>query len=236
MPTATSRACMYRLSLAAGLVAAVQMIVVTLVDGGTRPGYDPWRQWVSHLALGERGWLGVSSLIVCGLLLVGYAFALRRGLPPGRGARWASKLVLLAGIALVVGGVFRIDPGLGYPPGVAASHSASGSVHDLAGGVVFAGLIGAAALLGRALGGHRTRAALIGYLVAAVVATSFVACSLLAALDYAGVLPGAPSGLLERVALFAGLGWLGAVSVHLLVFEHNVTLTKRVGDGRARRD
>ena len=29
----------------------------------------------------------------------------------------------------------------------------------------------------------------------------------LRSLDAAGILPGAPSGLLERVALFAGLGW-----------------------------
>lgn len=202
--------------VAAGLVAAVLAIVVTVVDGATRPAYDPWRHWVSHLSLGDRGWLGVSNLVLCGILLVAYATGLRRILAAGRSARWGTRLVLLAGIGLVVAGLFRIDPGLGYPPGAVESHSVSGSVHDLAGAVVFASLTGAAALLGRALRNRLPHSAAMGYLVATVVAASFVACSVLVTLDYAGVLPGAPSGLLERVALFAALGWLGGVAAYLL--------------------
>jgi hypothetical protein len=48
--------------------------------------------------------------------------------------------------------------------------------------------------------------------VAAVMTVSFVAASVLVLLDDGGVLPGNPSGVLERVALFAGLGWIGLVS------------------------
>ena len=87
---------------------------------------------------------------------------------------------------------------------------------------------GAAALLGRSLRGALAYAAPMGYLVAAVVAGSFVACSVLAALDFAGTWPHAPSGLLERVALFAGLGWLGGVGVHL--HRHGDAVTAPEGD------
>jgi hypothetical protein len=131
--------------------------------------------------------------------------------------------VLLAGVGMTVGGVFRTDPGLGYPPGTQSGHSASGTVHDVAGGIVFACLILAAALLGRSLRAAPRAArwtaewaAPLGYLVASVAAASFIACSVLVALDYAGTVPHAPSGLFERVALFAGLGWLAAVAGHLL--------------------
>lgn len=34
--------------------------------------------------------------------------------------------------------------------------------------------------------------------------------------DYAGTLPYAPSGMVERVALYAGLRWFGAAAVRLL--------------------
>jgi hypothetical protein len=119
--------------------------------------------------------------------------------------------VLLAGIGFVAAAAFRIDPGLGYPPGTPSGRSLSGSIHDLAGGVVFISLTIAAVLLGRSTPGNAKR----GYLVAAVVATSFVACSVMAALDYAGTFPAAPSGLMERIALFAGVGWLGIVAAQL---------------------
>ena len=54
----------------------------------------------------------------------------------------------------------------------------AGNVHDLAGVVVFGSLIGAAVLLGRCIPG----AAPWGYLIAAVIATSFLACTILVAL------------------------------------------------------
>jgi hypothetical protein len=95
---------------------------------------------------------------------------------------------------------------------VQADTTIAGNVHDLAGVAVFGSLIGAAVLLGRCIPG----ATLWGYLIAAVIATSFLACSILVALDYAGTLPSAPSGFLERVALFTGLGWLAIVAVCLL--------------------
>ena len=47
--------------------------------------------------------------------------------------------------------------------------------------------------------------------VAAVMTVSFVAATVLVLLDDGGVLPGNPSGVLERVALFAGFGWIGLV-------------------------
>lgn len=202
----------WRPFLIAGVIGPLLLMAVNIIDGATRPGYDPWRHWVSHLALGDRGWLGMANLTLCGVLLLVFAVGLRQALGLSRRARWAAWLVLIAGLGFVTVAIFPIDPGLGYPPGLQADTTIAGNVHDLAGVVVFGSLIGAAVLLGRCI----SDAAPWGYLIAAVIATSFLACSVLVALDYAGTLPSAPSGFLERVALFTGLGWLAIVAVRLL--------------------
>jgi hypothetical protein len=72
--------------------------------------------------------------------------------------------------------------------------------------------VAAAALLGRA-----ARRPYAGMVVALVMAVTFVAASVLVVLDDAGVWPGNPSGLLERVALFVGLGWIGLVGLEVTV-------------------
>lgn len=204
-----------QLLLVAGPFAGMLLLVVSGVDGATRPGYEPMRHWISHLALGDRGWLGVANLVVSGTLLAASSFGLRRALDPRRAAWWAARLVLLAGIGLVVSGVFPIDPGLNYPPGAQATHSLTGTVHDLAAIVVFSSLAGASVLLGRSLRDVRG-AAFFGQVIAAVVVLSIIVCSALVALDYAGALPHAPSGFMERVAVFVGLAWFGAVATYLL--------------------
>jgi hypothetical protein len=57
-----ARPALARRALLAGPAAAVVMIVVTVLDGATRPGYDPMRHWISHLSLGDRGGLGITNL------------------------------------------------------------------------------------------------------------------------------------------------------------------------------
>jgi hypothetical protein len=106
--------------------------------------------------------------------------------------------------------VVPIDPGLDYPPGVPAVHSAVGYLHQAGAVIVFAAGTGAAVLLGRCVGRPRP-----GLLVAAVMVVSFTGSAVLVTLDVLGVVVGSPSGLFERVALFTGLGWIGVVGLQL---------------------
>ncbi|MBQ1052907.1 hypothetical protein KBX50_31215 [Micromonospora sp. C51] len=46
--------------------------------------------------------------------------------------------------------------------------------------------------------------------------TAFLTCATLVTLDHAGVLPGAPAGLFERIAIYAGFTWLGVTGARLL--------------------
>jgi hypothetical protein len=187
-----------RLLPAFGVLAAVQMIVVSTVDGLTRPGYDETRNWISQLSLGANGWSGTANLATCGLWLILCAIGLRR-----RADGWAVGLILWCGLCLVSLAVVRTDAGLGFPPGVPEEHTTRGLVHKL-----ISLTLGAAGIAAVARVGPRRAA----WLVAAVMTVTFVAAGVLVLLDDGGVLPGNPSGLLERVALFAGLGWIGLVA------------------------
>jgi hypothetical protein len=191
-----------------GVLAAVQMTAFVTVAGAVRPGYDSGRNWVSQLSLGPGGWLAAVNLAVCGGWLLLCAAGLRRRLGPSG----ADRLVGWCGACLVAVAVVPTDPGLGYPPGVPTASTLVGALHQVIG--LALGVTGtvAAALLGRRLPGVRW-AAPAGSAVAAVMAVTFGAGTVLVLLDAAGILPGTPSGLLERVALCTGLGWIGVVDV-----------------------
>jgi hypothetical protein len=195
----------HRWLLWCGAVAAGQMVVVSVVDGATRDGYDPVRNWVSQLALGPRGWAGALNLAVCGVWLILFAAGLHRHLP---GAGAAARLVALCGLGFAVIAAVPIDPGLDFPPGVPAVHTPLGLVHQAGAIALFAGGTLASAMLGRRIGWVR-----VGAAVAVLMIVSFVGAAVLVTLDVNGVLRGTPSGLLERVALYAGLGWIGTAGL-----------------------
>ena len=69
--------------LTGGVIGPVLFVVVLLVEGWTRADYDPVRLFGSLLSLGDLGWQQVSNFLVCGALVVGGAFGLRRILVHG---------------------------------------------------------------------------------------------------------------------------------------------------------
>src|SRR5215831_12366600 len=104
-----------RLLLACGAIAPLLNIVVILILGATRPGYNAWQIPDSSLELGEGGWIQITNYIVSGVLLLGFAIGLRRVLRTGRGSTWGPILFGIFGICLIGAGIFVTDPGLGYP-------------------------------------------------------------------------------------------------------------------------
>lgn len=129
---------------ALGAAAAVAFVLVHLVDGATRPGYDPVRQPVSALALGRRGWVQTTSFILCGALIAA------GGVAATTVAWLAGAGIAVVGVGLVASGAFRMDPMRGYPPGTPdttpQTYSWRHRWHDHAGAVVFFGFPASAAL------------------------------------------------------------------------------------------
>jgi hypothetical protein len=203
-----------RALLAAGLVTPATVLAL-IVDGVSRPGYDAWRHQLSHLAIGQRGWLGTAELALAGLGVLGAGAGLRRKAALGH---WVPRLLAVTGGALIAAAAFHIDPGQGYPPGTAAVRTWHGTVHDAAGLAVFAGLTAAAAIASRHLrsGAWWQEWSRASAICAWVIPLSWLAGSVLTGLDYAGIWPSPPSGLFERIAAFTGLLWVAAISLRAL--------------------
>lgn len=206
--------------LAAGAIGLISFVLVFLIDGFTRPGYDPLRHWISHLSLGERGWLGTANLLLGGASSLLLSAGLRRVFRSGTGSLWGPLFVALFGLGLLLAAAFPIDPGLGYPPGVEPGDSPSltGTIHDVAGLIVFGALTAACLTLARRFRGNEQWKGWWRYslLTGILVPVAFIICSILVGLDYSGSFPGAPSGLFERISMILGSAWAALLAVRLL--------------------
>jgi hypothetical membrane protein len=191
--------------LTGGVIGPILFIAVFLVEGWTRAGYDPMRMFVSLLSLGPGGWQQVANFVVSGLLVLGGAVGLRRVLVDGPGSRWGPWLIGLAGIGLVLAGVFATDPAQGYPPGAPLGMPSSptwhSALHLLASTFVFIGLPVAMVLMARRFRGEESRWALYCWLSAVGVLVFL----------FAGLAFTSVAGLLQRVAILLALGWVAQV-------------------------
>ncbi len=191
-----------RLLIACGAIGPILFILVFLVEGATRPGYSAWHNFVSDLSLSNQGWMQIANFLICGVLMLCFALGLRQVLRSGKGAVWGPLLLGIFGLSLLIAGFFVTDPSLGYyPPGTSSStHTLHGTIHGANAPLAFGSLTIAIFVLAR-------RFASVGF---------FIACLVVAVLDQSGVLPNAPAGLLERIAIIIGWGWIVLLALRLL--------------------
>jgi hypothetical protein len=206
-----------RALLVGGAVAGPVFITAALVEGATRAGYEPLRHPVSSLALGPTGAVQVANFVVTGGLYTGLAVGLGRTPGPAGLPRTRALLIGAAGIGLLGAGVFRTDPVSGYPPGTPdalTGHTRAGRLHDALSIPTFLAIPAAALLHARAC----RRNGDVAWAVAS-------ATSGLAMLGAFGAASGGFSqhlalvnvaGLLQRVSVTAGFGWLTGLAVRAL--------------------
>lgn len=111
----------YRLLLICGIVGSVLFHATYLIAGAIRPGYDPWKQPMSVLSLGDGGWVQIANFIVFGILIICFASGLRIALTPGRADTWGPILQIIVALCLILAGIFSQDPVPGYPIGTIAA-------------------------------------------------------------------------------------------------------------------
>ena len=70
--------------LTAGAIGPVLFVVVLLVEGWTRAGYDPMGDYGSALSLGDQGWQQIANFVIGGVLFVCGAVGLRRAMRDGQ--------------------------------------------------------------------------------------------------------------------------------------------------------
>jgi hypothetical membrane protein len=117
------------LSVASGTIGGLVFTAAYALEGATRQGYDWLAQPISALSLGPGGWVQSADFVLFGLLMVVSAVGWGRLLAAGRAAVAFPALRALAGLALILDGVFSQDPSGGYPPGARAAHTLAGQLH-----------------------------------------------------------------------------------------------------------
>jgi hypothetical membrane protein len=197
---------MARALLACGIVGPALFVLVLLVEGALRPGYDPSYHVGSALSLGDRGWIQITNSILCGALLIAFAVGVHRELH----SRLAALSIAVVGIALVASGVFTMDPMRGYPPGTPSGTPTAFSwhhrVHDIAGPVIFLCIPAASIAVGRHLAGVWRRYSFVTAALALGSLVWFVTA-------WGADAPNA--GLLQRVMIAINFAWIGSIAAHL---------------------
>lgn len=209
-----------RILIACGVIGPVLFIVAFILEGATRPGYSAWHNFVSDLSESSLGWMQITSFLICGAFVFCFAVGLRQVISSGKGVVWGPLLLGAFGLSLIVAGVFVTDPSLGYyPPGSPAGlQTLHGTIHGTTAPVVFGLLTAAIFVFARRFASDPAWRgwAVYSIITGIVCAISFIACLAVAVLDEHGVLANAPSGLLERIAIISGWGWIALLAIRLL--------------------
>ena len=209
-----------RLLIAGGAIGPLLFILVFLIQGATRPGYSAWHNYVSSLSTSDQGWEQIANFLVCGLLTFGFAVGLRQVLRTGRGAFWGPILSGIFGVALITAGLFVTDGSLGYPPGTTTSgpQTLHGTIHGVAGLIAFTTLAITCFVMARRFAGDPNWKgwALYSVLTGIAVIVLFIVFTAVSALDESGALPNSPTGLLQRIAIILGWGWMALLALRLL--------------------
>ena len=201
---------MTNLLLACGAVAGPLLVAVFTREGAKRPGYDPIREQVSTLALGERGWTQRANCLATAALMLAFSAGLRRAMPD---TRLGPRLVATCAVGLVGVGVFVMDPVTDPPDAPEPEPSLQGTLHNASTIVVFGALEGACLTLARrfARSGQPWWAT---YSAVSVLVAGGIGLFGRRFGDAIGLVHVA--GLNQRLTIVIGWGWLAALAVHLL--------------------
>jgi hypothetical protein len=141
-----------RLLLGAGAAAGVLYTAIGVLQLIFRDGVDPRKHALSLLSNGSYGWIQIANFLLAGGLLICGAAGVRRAFTAGPGSVWGPRLLAAYGVSLVLAGLFRADPALGFPPGTPDGPmpiSWHGYVHFAVGTVGFSAFIAACLVVAR---------------------------------------------------------------------------------------
>jgi hypothetical protein len=190
-----------------GALAGPLFVTAFTAIGAARRGYD-WRRYpVSSLAIGRQGWQQRANFILAGVLYSCAAAGLARSDRRRIGPRAVPALIAGAGIGLIGSGLFVTD----YFGDAPTRPTRAGQIHNLCGIPVFAGIpIAGLASAATAVRSRDYRWACYSAGSSTVMAGSFLLVG--AAIRGQSRLRG-KSGLLQRISIATGLGWLSSLSL-----------------------
>ena len=123
----------HQLTSWAGIIGPALFVAIFTLEGWLRPGYEPYKMYVSELSLGPRGWIQIVNFIVFGLLLLMFTRGIAAKFQSGKAARAGIVLLTILAISFLVSGPFVMDPA-STPPDQMTLH---GTLHGIFGGIAF---------------------------------------------------------------------------------------------------
>jgi hypothetical protein len=198
--------------LLCGMIAGPLFVIVFLIEGSLRSGYDVMRQPVSALAIGKRGWVQQANFIVVGILMLACAFGLNMALVAYGGSFWIPFLVGLYAVGLIGAGIFVTDK-TGIPSNAPApkKRDVAGAIHDLCSVIVFIPLFVVCFVFAHLFAASGS---LGWHIYSVTTGILFGVGFILFARGFAR--NGKFAGLLQRLTIAIGWIWLALVATHLL--------------------
>lgn len=182
-----------------GVAIPVLWFGILFAAGGLRPGYDPVRQYMTELTVGDNAWLALLDFFVAGPLVLLFAFALTKAGSPRLGV----LLIGLKGIAIIVGGLFIGDADIGV-------RTTSGLIHNLS--VIIGNLAMATGIVVVALAWRRA----VAFSVVSAAVILITNALLIVATPQGTGSPDAPlapwAGLIQRVSMLANFSWPAVIA------------------------
>ena len=211
-----------RAKSACGVLAAPLFVTVFTAIGARRAGYDWRRHAVSSLGVGREGWAQRANFMVVGALYCVAADGLAQRPAEAVAPAVVPAIVLAVGVGLIGSGVFVTDPVGGFPPskqtpdGVSppAAPTRAGKLHNLCAIPIFAG-IPAAALTCAASAARRREYRWAAYCAGSAIGITGTFVLFAAAFGGAPRLAG-HGGVLQRLSVATGFGWVSALSLRAL--------------------
>jgi len=196
--------------LTCGTLTGPLFFAVAIIQAVTRPGFNIRLNAISQLSLGELGWIQIASFLLTGSLAVACAVGVRRLLKGQKGGTWGALLIGTFGLGLLVAGIFRADPGFGFPPGApegpAMAMSGHATLHAVGFFLSMLSLVVNCFVFVRRFGSTGQRGWLV-YSVASAVATVALIALPNVFMSWAGVI--------VALAGAVAFGWVSAVAAGL---------------------
>ncbi|NES16429.1 MULTISPECIES: DUF998 domain-containing protein [Micromonospora] len=200
--------------LTAGAAAGPLFLGLGLAQAFLRDGFDLSRQPLSLLTLGGYGWIQIGNFVLSGLLALAGAAGLRRALRGGPAGTWGPALVAVLGVGLIIAGVLRPDPSMGWPAGAPEGNPETMSWHSYGHGVGAMLSFGSLTVACLVLARRFLRRGARGWAV----------FSVLSALATVVVMAWPDQGSISvrlAVGSFFVFAWLTAVSLHTITERNN---------------
>lgn len=206
-----------KLLLYCGAIGCPFFVLVFIILGSTRRGYDPFRHPVSSLSIGPGGWIQVGNFLLTGLLVLAFSIGLKQRLKILPGKAWEPLLIGLASLGLIASGFFSSDPVYGYPPDqpfITSQFTLHGKLHIIFSLLVFIGLPLACFVFRNRFikAGKRGWA---GYSLFSGIA--MIVTFILAGIGFEQILWLADfAGLFQRLCIVAGWTWMTLIAILLM--------------------